>query len=120
MGNELGSRVAYMFDVVKAGRPDFRHARIESFKAAKTVYRTCGFECQDWRLPASRAFEKVILKQSIPLASTGTAFKSGIQPYSIAETLRVYTEDARLLLLYMDYLRRFFDKHIIAKTGSMP
>ena len=27
MKNELGSRVAYMFDVVKAGRPDFQYAR---------------------------------------------------------------------------------------------
>ena len=32
MKNELGNRVAYVFDVVKAGRPDFRYARIDPSK----------------------------------------------------------------------------------------
>ena len=33
MENELGSHVVYMFDMVKAGRPDFQqHARIDLSK----------------------------------------------------------------------------------------
>ena len=47
--NELGSHVAYMFGMAKAGRPDFQYARIHSLKPLRQ-YSYIGGAAFDFRI----------------------------------------------------------------------
>ena len=127
-GKRAGSRVAYMFDMAEAERPDFRCARIDPSRplrqyvgGAAYYVKIGGFqhlksekEFQGpFTISLSCAREKVGLRTEYPIGQHW----HGVQSRDPA--LLNCRDIERPVFLCMESLRQFLDKHIIAKTGLM-